>query len=63
MYRANLRQILLKTRDGSTVDWLDYHYKGFPLVASLTKMTQLQADIKTTESEVLSAMLRGILTQ
>ena len=29
-------------------DWLEYHYKGFPLVDSLTKMTQLQADIKTT---------------
>jgi gliding motility-associated protein GldM len=41
--------------------WLDYHYKGFPLVASLTKMTQLQADVKTTESEVLSSMLAGKL--
>ncbi|WP_298554392.1 gliding motility protein GldM [uncultured Algibacter sp.] len=42
-------------------DWLDYHYKGFPLVASLTKMTQLQSDIKTTESEVLSSMLGNAL--
>lgn len=41
--------------------WLNYHYKGFPLVASLTKMTQLQADIKTTESEVMSRMLEGKL--
>lgn len=49
-------------RDGIKVDWLDYHYKGFPLVASLTKMTQLQADIKTTESEVLSNMLAGELS-
>ncbi len=49
-------------RDGIKVDWLDYHYKGFPLVASLTKMTQLQADIKTTESEVLSKMLEGELS-
>ena len=48
-------------RDGNEVDWLDYHYKGFPLVASLTKMTQLQADVKTTESEVLSSMLAGKL--
>ncbi|MFS4483832.1 gliding motility protein GldM [Hyunsoonleella sp. 2307UL5-6] len=48
-------------RDGVKVDWLDYHYKGFPLVASLTKMTQLQADIKTTESQVLSKMLEGEL--
>ena len=49
-------------RDGIKVNWLDYHYKGFPLVASLTKMTQLQADIKTTESEVLSNMLQGTLS-
>ncbi|TYA90718.1 gliding motility protein GldM, partial [Seonamhaeicola marinus] len=49
-------------RDNRPVDWLDYHYKGFPLVASLTKMTQLQADIKTTESQVLSAMLQGTLS-
>ena len=48
-------------RDNNKIDWLDYHYKGFPLVASLTKMTQLQADVKTTESEVLSSMLAGKL--
>lgn len=49
-------------RDGNVIQWLDYHYKGFPLVASLTKMTQLQADIKHTESEVMSTMLQGRLT-
>lgn len=48
-------------RDNNKMEWLDYHYKGFPLVASLTKMTQLQADVKTTESEVLSSMLAGKL--
>ena len=50
-------------RDGKKVKWLDYHYKGFPLVASLTKMTQLQSDIKTTESEILSKMLEGELSE
>ena len=49
-------------RGAGTVGWLEHHYKGFPLVASLTKMTQLQADIKTTESEVMSTMLKGTLT-
>ena len=49
-------------RGAGKVHWLEHHYKGFPLVASLTKMTQLQADIKTTESEVLSNMLQGTLT-
>ena len=51
----------ITNNDGNVLRWLDYHYKGFPLVASLTKMTQLQADVKTTESEVLSAMLQGKL--
>ena len=50
-----------KVVDGENVkkDWLSYHYEGFPLVASLTKMTKIQADVKTTESQVLSAMLQG----
>ncbi|RZJ70650.1 MAG: gliding motility protein GldM [Flavobacterium sp.] len=51
----------VKNRDGIAIDWLDYHYKGFPMVASLTKLTQLQADVKTTESEVLAQMLQGNL--
>ncbi|WP_298237878.1 gliding motility protein GldM [uncultured Algibacter sp.] len=51
-----------KKRGAGHQNWLEYHYKGFPLVASLTKMTQLQADIKTTESEVLSNMLQGTLS-
>jgi len=49
-------------RAAGKVEWLDHNFKGFPLVASLTKMTQLQADIKTTESEVMSTMLKGTLT-
>lgn len=49
-------------RDGVKVEWLDYHYKGYPLVASLTKLTSLQSDIKTTESQVLSNMLAGTLS-
>lgn len=51
----------VENRDGITIPWLDYHFKGFPMVASLTKVTQMQADIKTIESEVLSSMLAGKL--
>ncbi|MCK5638814.1 MAG: gliding motility protein GldM [Flavobacteriaceae bacterium] len=50
-------------RDGEERFWLDYNYKGFPLIASLTKLTQIQADIKTSETEVLSAMLQGQLAE
>jgi gliding motility-associated protein GldM len=45
--------------DGTKRDWLRYHYEGFPLVASLTKLTQFQADVKATKSEILSKMLAG----
>jgi gliding motility-associated protein GldM len=47
--------------EGVTKSWMDYHFKGFPLIASLTKLTQMQADVKTIESEVLSTMLEGKL--
>ena len=51
-----------KKRGAGTERWLDNNFKGFPLVASLTKMTQLQSDIKTTQSEVLGKILQGKLT-
>ncbi len=49
-------------RDGVKVDWINYHYEGFPLIASLTKLTALQSDIKATEEAALKAMLQGELT-
>lgn len=49
-------------RDGTKQDWLNYHYEGFPLIASLTKLTALQADIKATEEDALKSMLAGELT-
>ncbi|MDT0619991.1 gliding motility protein GldM [Croceitalea vernalis] len=53
----------VEKRDGSRQDWMNYHFEGFPMVASLTKLTQLQADIKTTEQEVLKSLLEGNLTE
>ncbi|MFQ3182371.1 MAG: gliding motility-associated protein GldM [Polaribacter sp.] len=47
--------------DGKKVPWLKYRYEGFPLVASLTNLTQLQADIKNTESDIISNLLGGQL--
>ena len=38
---------------------IQYHFEGFPMVASKTKMTQIQANIKTIQNEILSTMLRG----
>lgn len=52
----------VQRRDGVKVDWINYHYEGFPLIASLTKLTSLQSDIKATEESALKAMLQGELT-
>ncbi len=49
----------VERRDGVEVPWLNYHFEGFPMVASRTKMTQLQNDVRTTENEILSNMLAG----
>ena len=46
---------------GAKVSWLDYNYHHFPLIASVTKLTQLQADIKATESDVMTGMFQSDL--
>ncbi len=43
---------------GKSLDWMEYNYHGFPLIATITKLTQLQADIKTTESDVMTGMFQ-----
>jgi gliding motility-associated protein GldM len=49
------------TREGKSKKWLKYHFEAFPLIASLTNLTQIQMDIKTTETEILSELLQGQL--
>ncbi len=44
-------------KDGEQRDWLRFNYHGFPLVASITKMTQLQVTIKNVKIEILEGLL------
>jgi gliding motility-associated protein GldM len=46
---------------GAKLAWIDYNYKGYPLIATITKLSQLQADIKTTESDVMTGMFQSDL--
>ncbi|MGK0412085.1 MAG: gliding motility-associated protein GldM [Polaribacter sp.] len=50
-------------KDGQTVAWLKYRYEGFPLIASLTNLTQMQADIKNTEADIVTDLLGGKLEE
>lgn len=45
--------------EGRQQNWLPYNYKGFPLVASMTKITQLQSDLERTRLELFSALVNS----
>jgi len=49
----------IKAKDGAKKKWLDYNFKGFPSIASLAKVSSMQSDVKSLESEVLSRLLSG----
>ena len=50
-------------KDGAKVDWLDYNYKGFPAIASYTKLTAMQNDVKVTEASMFNLFLGNTLTE
>jgi gliding motility-associated protein GldM len=49
--------------DGENVKkkYIEYHFVGYPLVSSITKISALQNDLKVYESEFLSLLLAGEL--
>jgi len=46
-------------RDGDATSWIEYHFFGFPEVASTTKLALLQSNIRSAQAELYSAMLGG----
>ena len=47
----------IRDREGINKLYLDYHYKGFPAIASVAKLTALQNDLKTIENESYNIFL------
>jgi gliding motility-associated protein GldM len=47
----------VKDKEGITKPFLDYHFRGFPGIASLTKLTAMQSDAKDAEADVLNALI------
>ena len=58
IYKRFATDPVYSEKAGAKLPWLDYNYHHFPLIASVTKLTQLQADIKATESDVMSGMFQ-----
>ncbi|WP_299521333.1 gliding motility protein GldM [Winogradskyella sp.] len=53
----------VENKDGKKIDWLSYHFQGFPAIASYTKLTAMQNDVKVTESDMLSLFLGNIVSE
>jgi len=47
----------VKDREGIEKAYLDYHYKGFPAIASVAKLTAMQNDVKSLENECYNIFL------
>lgn len=53
----------VKDREGNMHHWLNHNYEGFPYIAVVTKISQIQADVRQTEQEFYSYMLKGQLKE
>ena len=53
----------IKNKDGVEKGWLDYNYQGFPAIASYTKLTAIQNDVKVTEASMFNLFLGNTLTE
>jgi gliding motility-associated protein GldM len=47
----------VKDGEGVTKKYLDYHYKGFPSIASLTKISAMENDVRKVEQDAFSAFM------
>ncbi len=47
----------VKNKDNVSIKYLDYHFKGFPAIASVAKLTAMQNDLKSIENESYNIFL------
>ncbi|CAM1373448.1 type IX secretion system motor protein PorM/GldM [Tenacibaculum xiamenense] len=50
-----------KSAEGQDIPWLKGRYEGMPLITSIANVSQIQSDIRTTETEIYSALVGGQL--
>ena len=53
----------IPNKDGKKIDWLNYNFQGFPAIASYTKLTALQNDVKVTEANLYNLFLGNTLSE
>lgn len=53
----------VENKDGKEIAWLNYNFQGYPAIASYTKLTALQNDVRVTESDMFSLFLGNIVSE
>ena len=59
--RFSLKEVI--DGEGVKKKWLDYHFQGFPAIASYTKITAMQNDVKATETNMYNGFLGNLVTE
>ncbi|WP_405377128.1 hypothetical protein [Nonlabens sp. Asnod3-A02] len=49
----------VQNREGKEITYLDYHFKGYPAIASIAKITTLQNDALQTENQFLRELIEN----
>src|SRR5690625_2131078 len=57
--RAKFNTDPVKTKDSGTLPWLNYNFEGFPLIAGITKLTNIQSNAKQVQSDLLGSLVSG----
>lgn len=60
--RFSLKKVLNK-KINKEIDYLNYHFQGFPAIASYTKLTAMQNDVKVTEANLFNLFLGNSLDE
>jgi len=53
----------VKDKDGVSVKYLAYHFEGFPAIASISKLTSMQNDVKSLEQDIYNALIGNTTAQ
>ncbi|WP_299111395.1 gliding motility protein GldM [uncultured Winogradskyella sp.] len=53
----------VENKDKKKIDWLNYHFQGFPAIASYTKLTAMQNDVRVAQANMLNLFLGKVVTE
>ncbi len=56
---ARFRTDDIKGKNNEIIPWVNFKFKGFPAITSITNITQMQTDLKLIEGELLASMISG----